>query len=119
MAASTHPGTSHPSAMRAEQLDNLLAPSGGVGRARMTGLSCSPVLEENLFDICNSEFPCPGPGSRPRFVIGQVGRGAALEQEFDHLSPALRQLGLILSSALTEQGDFRYPRGATSQLKAR
>jgi hypothetical protein len=84
----------------------------------LKGLSCSPVLEENLFDICKSEFPCPGQGSGPRFVIGQVGRGAALEQELDHPSPSLGQLGLIFS-ALTEQGDSRCPRGAASQLKAR
>jgi hypothetical protein len=85
----------------------------------LKGLSCSPVLEENLFDICRSEFGCPGQGSGPRFVIRQVGRGTAVERELDHPSPALRQLGLIFSSALTEQGDSRYPRGATSQLKAR
>jgi hypothetical protein len=39
---------------------------------------CCPVPEENLFDIWKSEFPCPSQGSRPRFVIGQVGRGTAL-----------------------------------------
>jgi hypothetical protein len=65
-------------------------------RARAATLSsCSSVLEENLFDICKSEFPCPGQGSRSRFVIGQVGRGTALEQELHHPSPALGQLGLL------------------------
>ena len=69
--------------------------------------SCRPVLEENLFDIRKSEFPCPGQGSRPRFVIGQVGRGTALEQELDHPSPALGQLGLFAAEPGTNGGGQR------------
>ena len=62
------------------------------------------MLEENLFDISQSEFPCPGQGSRPWFFIGQIGRGTALEQEFDHSSPSLGQLGLLAAEPGTNGG---------------
>ena len=74
-------------------------------------LSCSPVLEENLFDIGKSEFPCPGQWCRPRLVIGQVGRGTALEQELDHPSPSLGQLGLFRCRARNERPRPRASRG--------
>jgi hypothetical protein len=62
------------------------------------------VFLENLLDIGQAEFPCPGQGSRPRFVSGQVGRGAAFEQEFDHSPPALGQLGLVVAEPGTNGG---------------
>jgi hypothetical protein len=64
----------------------------GCGRVKLKGVSCRTMLEENLFDICKFEFPCPGQGCGPRYVVGQVGRGAALEQELDHRPPALRMI---------------------------
>ena len=67
-------------------------------------LSCRPVLEQNLFDICQFEFPCPGQGSCPRFVIGQVGCGTSLEQELDHLSSGLRLLGVFVAEHVTNGG---------------
>ncbi len=58
---------------------------------RRNRLSRRSVLEKNSFDVCQPELAGPGQGSRPRLVIGQVRRGAVIEQELDHFSLALGQ----------------------------
>jgi len=62
---------------------------------------------ENLFDVRQSEFPRPGQGRRPCFVIGQAGCGAALEQKLDQSSPALNQRLTRSPSPTAGNGEFR------------
>src|SRR5262249_42547261 len=51
--------------------------------------SCGPVPYEKLFHIRKSKFSCPSQWCSPRFVVRQVGRSTALQQEFDHPPPSL------------------------------
>src|SRR6516165_4999937 len=59
------------------------------GVASRAASSRGPVPYEKLFHIRKSKFSCPSQWCSPRFVVRQVGRSTALQQEFDHPPPSL------------------------------
>jgi hypothetical protein len=75
----------------------------GCGPVELMRLSCSPVLEENLFDLCKFEFPSPGQRSCLWFVIGQAVHAACVRGRFHRFGLRHALVGAVHEKVLRKR----------------